>query len=360
MTSTFSIFPFMKKLLPAFAFLMLLSCSTEQKEEKQSEKTPYWQALETGVEAGFRGLSAVSEVVAWASGSAGTVIRTIDGGQTWEDVSIPETDSIQYRDIEAFDANTAIVLSAGLPALIYKTTNGGQTWEQKYFSMAEGTFYDAMDFWDGQNGIAFGDAINGRLLILKTQDGGETWQELPFEQRPQALAGQGGFAASGTCLRTLGDSTVYIGLGGQEASLFYSNDRGESWNKTITPLQSGEPTAGIFSIDFKNDLEGLMVGGDYRGDSLTAINAAYTTNGGRTWLPVMSSMKPQGYRSGVAIWKDYVFAVGRQSSDYFKDGDKAYTPMEGQYYAVDVSRDGQAVWASGPGGAVAKLSFREQ
>jgi len=350
----------MKKLLPSLILLLIFSCSTDRKEETQSEKTPYWQAFDTGVQAGFRGLSAVSEEVAWASGSAGTVIRTIDGGQTWQDVSVPETDSIQYRDIEAFDANTAIVLSAGLPALIYKTTDGGQTWEQKYFSLAEGTFYDAMDFWDEQNGIAFGDAIDGRLLILKTSDGGESWEELPFEQRPQALVGQGGFAASGTCLRTQGDSAVYIGLGGQEASLFYSYDRGESWSKTITPLQSGEPTTGIFSIDFKNDLEGLMVGGDYRGDSLTAINAAYTSNGGRTWLPVMSSLKPQGYRSGVAIWKNYVFAVGRESSDYFKDGDQAYSPMEGQFYAVDVSRDDQAVWASGPGGAVARLAFREQ
>ena len=348
----------MKNLLPLLSLLFLFSCSTSK--ETTEEKTPYWKPLESGVTAGFRGLSAVSEQVAWASGSAGTVIRTTDGGETWEDVSVPGTDTLQFRDIEAFDVNTAIILSAGLPAVIYKTTDGGQNWEQKYFTMKEGTFYDAMDFWDENNGIAFGDAVDGRLLILRTSDSGETWNELPFDQRPQALDGQGGFAASGTCLRTQGDSAVYIGLGGEAESVHYSTDRGETWQKTNSPLQSGEPTEGIFSIDFKNDLEGLMVGGDYRGDSLTAINAAYTTNGGRTWLPVMSSMKPKGYRSGVAIWKNYVFAVGRESSDFFKEGDKAYTPMEGQYYAVDVSRDGEAIWASGPRGAVAKLKFRTE
>lgn len=347
----------MKNLLPLLSILLLFSCSTEKKEETQ-EQSPYWQALESGITARFRGLSAVSDQVAWASGSAGTVIRTIDGGQSWEDVSVPESDTIQFRDIEAFDANTAIILSAGLPAVIYKTTDGGQSWEQKHFSMKEGTFYDALDFWNENEGIAFGDAMDGRLLILRTFDGGETWEELPYEQRPQALDGQGGFAASGTCLRAVGESDVYIGLGGQEASVHYSKDKGATWQKTISPLQSGQPTEGIFSIDFKNDMEGIMVGGDYRGDSLTAINAAYTTNGGRTWLPVMSSMKPKGYRSGVAIWKNYVFAVGRESCDYFKEGDKSYTPMEGQYYAVDVSRDGKAVWASGPRGAVAKLAFR--
>ncbi|MHA7099272.1 WD40/YVTN/BNR-like repeat-containing protein [Roseivirga pacifica] len=350
----------MKNFLALSLLILIVSCNS--KEEKKTEtaeaKTPYWQAQNSNTTAGFRGLSAVSDQVAWASGSEGTVIRTVDGGQTWEDVSVPDTDTLQYRDIEAFDANTAIVLSAGLPAVIYKTTDGGQSWKQKYFSMAEGTFYDAMDFWNEQEGIAFGDAINGRLLVLKTKDGGETWEELPFEQRPQALDGQGGFAASGTVMRTVGESQAYIGLGGNEASIFYSFDKGETWAKTITPLQSGQPTEGIFSIDFKNEKEGLIVGGDYRGDSLTKINAAYTTDGGRNWFPVMAGMKPNGYRSGVAIWKNYVFAVGRESCDYYKEGDKAYTPMQGQYYAVDVSRDGAAVWASGPRGAVAKLGFK--
>ena len=58
--------------------------------------------------------------------------------------------------------------------------------------MTPGTFYDAMDFWDNRSGIAFGDAIDGRLLILRTFDGGEHWEELPYGQRPQALENQGG------------------------------------------------------------------------------------------------------------------------------------------------------------------------
>lgn len=337
---------------------VICACSSKNQESAVSN-TPYWNPQESGVTASLRGLSGVSDLVAWASGSGGTVIRTINGGETWEDVSVPNTDTIQFRDIEAFDENTAVVLSAGLPALVYKTTDGGQTWEQKYFSDAEGTFYDAMDFWNDSEGIAFGDAIDSRLLILKTSDGGETWDELPFEQRPQSLPNQGGFAASGTCLRVAGDSAVYIGLGGPEASLFYSFDRGDSWQKTITPMQSGESTQGIFSIDFKNATEGLMVGGDYRGDSLTRINAAYTTDGGRNWFPVMAGMSPGGYRSGVAVYdKNLLLAVGRESCDYYRTGDEAYTPMEGKYYAVSVSKKGKSAWASGPGGAVAKLGFK--
>ncbi len=349
----------MKKLIAFALTLFVFSCGSNKETAIEKQLEPAWQPQESGVKASLRGLSAVSDQVAWASGSGGTVLRTIDGGASWESVSVPDNEKIDFRDVEGFDANTAIVLSAGLPALIYKTTDGGKSWDRKYFSDVEGTFYDAMDFWNDREGIAFGDAIDGRLLILKTSDAGETWQELPFDQRPQAKDGQGGFAASGTCLRVSGENNVYIGLGGEEASLFYSFDKGESWSKTITPLQSGEPTQGIFSIDFKNDQEGLMVGGDYRGDSLTRINAAYTNDGGESWLPVMAGLSPDGYRSGVAFYdNDLILTVGRGSCDYYRTGDKAYTPMEGKYYAVSVSKSGKSAWASGPRGSMAKLIFK--
>lgn len=345
-----------KTLFSISAALLLFSCTA--KKEEQTIRTPFWEAGDSGTTAGFRGLSAVSESVAWASGSGGTVVRTVDGGQTWENVSVPKTDTIQFRDIEAFDENTAIVLSAGLPAVIYKTTDGGQSWDQKYFSMAEGTFYDAMDFWDDQTGIAFGDAMDGRLLILRTFDGGESWEELPFENRPQAIDGQGGFAASGTCLRTQGDKNVYIGLGGLESSAFYSRDQGLTWQKAVAPLDYG-PSAGIFSIQFKDELNGLMVGGDYNGDSLTTKNnIAYTQDGGENWQKVMTGMEPNGYRSCVDFLDEFVLVVGRGSSDFYRDGDTAYTPMKGKYYAVSTSKDGKAAYASGPRGTVARLRFR--
>lgn len=349
----------MKNFLAVLFLTLLVSCGGKETKEQAEALEPTWAPQTSNTEASLRGLSAVSDLVAWASGSGGTVIRTVDGGTTWEDVSIPGQEKIDFRDIEGFDANTAIALSAGLPALIFKTTDGGKTWDQKYFSDVEGTFYDAMDFWNDQEGIAFGDAIDSRLLILRTSDGGETWNELPFDQRPESKPNQGGFAASGTCLRTNGESSVYIGLGGPEASLFYSSDKGETWAKTITPLQSGEATQGIFSIDFKNNEEGLMVGGDYRGDSLTRINSAYTTDGGQSWFPVMASMSPDGYRSGVAVYdENLILAVGRESCDYFRTGNDSYTPMEGKYYAVSVSKQGKTAWASGPRGSVAKLVFK--
>jgi photosystem II stability/assembly factor-like uncharacterized protein len=350
----------MKKLCLLLPILLLFACGNDKPKENISPGVPYWEAQNSTVESSLRGLNAVSGKVAWASGSKGTVLRTIDGGTTWENVSIAEADTIDFRDVQGFDENTAIVLSAGLPAVIYKTTDGGKSWQQKFFTMKEGTFYDAMDFWDDQNGIAFGDAVDGRLLILKTKDAGETWQELPFEQRPIAKEGQGGFAASGTCLITNGKSDVYIGLGGQEASFFYSYDMGETWNKTITPIQSGESTEGIFSITFKNEREGLIVGGDYRGDSLTRINSAYTIDKGKTWFPIFASLSPKGYRSGAAIMADgLVLTVGRESCSYYREGTSAYALMEGKYYSVSLSKDKKSAYASGPRGTIAKLKFRD-
>ena len=349
----------MKYLVILFTVILLFSPVSLLAQNTSLEKrTPYWVPQESGVNAGLRGLSAVSDKVAWASGSGGTVIRTIDGGKIWEDVSIPVVDKLDYRDIEAFDEHTAIVISAGLPAVIYKTTDGGRYWEQTYLSTSPGTFYDAMDFWNENEGIAFGDAIDGRLLILRTFDGGDNWEELPFEQRPVAIDGQGGFAASGTCLRTYGDSHVWIGLGGPESSVHYSTDKGETWKKSVAPINSGD-AAGIFSIQFRDELNGIAIGGDYRGDSLSVgKKVAFTRDGGATWNNVMKTMEPNGYRSGMDFFEEFVFVVGRESADFYRQGERAYTPMEGKYYAVSTSKDGKAVYASGPRGAVAKIAFK--
>ncbi len=339
-------------------FTLSFSASLQGQDSSQGKRTPYWVSQESGVKAGLRGLSAVSDQVAWASGSGGTVIRTIDGGKTWQDVSVPVVDKLDYRDIEAFDENTAIILSAGLPAVIYKTTDGGQYWEQKFLRTVEGTFYDAMDFWNDKEGIAFGDAMDGRLLILRTFDGGDTWEELPFDQRPVAIDGQGGFAASGTCLRTYGDSHVWIGLGGPESSVHYSSDKGETWSKSVAPINSGD-AAGIFSIQFRDEMNGIAIGGDYRGDSLSVgKKVAFTRDGGATWNNVMKGMEPNGYRSGMDFFEEFVFVVGRESADFYRQGERAYTPMEGAYYAVSTSKDGKAVYASGPRGTVGKIAFK--
>ena len=166
---------------------------------------------------------------------------------------------LDFRDIEAFDGDTAVVFSAGLPAVAYKTTDGGSTWTRTYYNTTPGVFFDAMAFWDERHGIAFSDPIHGRFLIITTADGGSTWTELDPERRPAAFEGEAGFAASGSCLSVVGDRHAWIATGGTHARVLRSTDRGLSWEVAATPLISGKPSTGIFSIAFRDALHGVAV-----------------------------------------------------------------------------------------------------
>src|ERR1044072_7246604 len=137
---------------------------------------PSWTLQTSGVTARLRGVSAVSESVAWASGSGATVLRTTDGRATWNKLNVT-TEALDLRDIDAIDAKTACVLSIGNgPASrIYKTIDGGATWTMQFKNDDAKAFLDAMSFWDANHGVVFGDSVDGQFYILTTQNGGRTW-----------------------------------------------------------------------------------------------------------------------------------------------------------------------------------------
>src|SRR6185295_18329745 len=159
---------------------------------------PRWTTLQTGTKARLRGVSAVSRNIVWASGSGSTVLRTIDGGSNWQTIKITD-DQLDFRDIDAVDANTAYVLSIGNgPASrIYKTTNAGATWQLQFKNEDAKAFYDSMSFWDATHGIVMGDSIDGAFCILTTTNGHD-WTRMPTSSLPPALEGEGAFAASGS------------------------------------------------------------------------------------------------------------------------------------------------------------------
>lgn len=307
--------------------------------------------------ASFRGLSAVNEQVAWASGSGGTVLRTINGGETWLDVSIPGADSIQFRDIEAFNANTAIVMGIASPAKFYRTVDGGTTWKEVYSNDNPQIFFDAMGFWDAENGIAFGDAMNEHLPIITTNDGGESWNDINYENLPKSPEGEGGFAASGTCLTTYGESTVWIGLGSPASRVFKSEDKGKTWSVVETAMKrpNAPAGAGIFSLAFTSDLYGIAVGGDYENDKDKSLNAAITTDGGKTWNVIIEN-QPNGYRSVVAnvpTTKWWV-AAGTSGVDISKDNGKTWEGVSTEGYHAASFGSSNVGWLSG-GGKIAKI-----
>ena len=167
--------------------------------------TPRWTTQTSGVTVRLRGVSAVSEQIAWSSGASSTLLRTTDGGTTWKKLTVT-SDTLDFRDVDAIDGQTAYVLSIGNgpDSRIYKTTDAGATWTMQFKSEDKKVFLDAMSFWDADHGIVFGDSVDGQLYILLTNNGGRTWTRVPPSSLPPALENEGAFAASGTNIALFG------------------------------------------------------------------------------------------------------------------------------------------------------------
>jgi photosystem II stability/assembly factor-like uncharacterized protein len=322
-----------------------------------------WHPLSSPTDVELRGLSVVSPQVVWASGMRGTVLRTTDGGATWERDTIPGASKLDFRAIAATSRDVAHALSIGDSSRIYRTTDGGRTWSLRFTGTRKGSFFDAIQFRDAKHGIAMSDPVDGRFLIITTDDGGETWHEMPTAGMPPALAGEGGFAASGTCLIVRGERDAWLVSGGASvARLYHSTDRGRTWTVHDTPLRAGVPSAGIFSVAFRDAAHGVIAGGDYQQPTLRGRNLAITSDGGATWTLADSSSSPMGYRSAVAFVPGrngrVLLAAGLSGTDISRDGGRTWTPVDSvAYNSVAFAGDGSG-WAVGPKGRIARWSPR--
>ena len=312
--------------------------------------------LDSRVESSFRGLSVVNQKVVWVSGTGGTVLRTIDGGKNWENISVPNMEKIDFRDVEGFNKNTAIVMGIASPARFYKTTDGGQNWKLVYFDDREGVFFDGMSFWNKNDGIAFSDPVDGQHLLIRTTDGSDTWHEIPKEGFPHKLNPEFGFAASGTGIPVQGRKTVWLGMGGVKSRVFKSEDGGMNWSVAETPVVHGGQSTGIYSVAFKNKKVGISVGGDYTNQSIKNT-MAYTNDGGATWhLPEKQTHQ---YRECVAHYRGNIFfAVGPSGFDMTTDNGKNWHP---HYWEVNnltamaFSKRSNVGFAVGKGGQIYKI-----
>ena len=317
---------------------------------------PGWQLSATGVTARFRGLAPVSGRVAWVAGSAGTILRTVDGGHSWASVGPPGTAELQFRDIEAFDARHAVALTIGegTDSRLYATSDGGQSWTETFRNDEPAAFYDCVTFLDGRHGLALSDPVGGKFRILATDDGGRSWQVRSTAGMPDALPGEFAFAASGTCLVSTGGQAYFATGGGATARVFSSRDGGRTWSVTDSPIPSG-PSAGIYSLAFADPRHGISVGGDYAAPTAAPDGSAYFT--GRTWT--VSRTVPGEYRSGATFvgHGPAALAVGPTGSDLSLDGGRTWKRFDtGSFDAVLCAADGSC-WASGEQGRVAKLTW---
>ncbi|HYV11908.1 MAG TPA: hypothetical protein VE980_13490 [Pyrinomonadaceae bacterium] len=322
---------------------------------------PRWTVQTSGVSQRLRGVSAVNEQVAWASGAGSTILRTEDGGLTWQNF-IVSPDNLDFRDIDAVDAQTAYVMSIGNgPASrIYKTTDAGRTWKVQFRNKDEKVFLDAMSFWDANHGIAFGDSVDKQFYILTTADG-RTWSRVPATNLPPAQENEGAFAASGTNIALFGKSYAWIGTGAAAKSrVLRTTDGGRTWKVADTPLASG-PSSGIFSIAFRDAKHGVIAGGDYKKEQEAVDNLAVTSDGGVTWTLVKGL---SGFRSVVAyvpgMKTPALIALGPSGGDYSLDDGRTWKPIDGPGFdTFSFARGKQLGWGAGAGGKLGKLSFSE-
>lgn len=323
--------------------------------------TPHtgWRLKDSGSTARFRGLAAVSRTTAWVAGTAGTVLRTHDGGRHWSNISPPGAGALEFRDIEAFDARRAVVLAIGEGAAsrVFRTDDAGATWTESFRNPDPQAFYDCLTFFDRRHGIALSDPVDGKYRILSTGDGGRSWRVLPSAGMPPAQQGEAAFAASGQCLVSSGSRDAWIATGGAATSrVLHTADRGRTWSVAHTPLPAGDPARGVFALAVRDRGHALAVGGDYRPGRPSPHAAAVSDDAGATWTP--AAEPPTAYRSGAAWFpqsRRLALAVGPTGSDLTLDGGRTWHTFDnGSYDTVDCAPD-LGCWAAGEQGRIARL-----
>jgi photosystem II stability/assembly factor-like uncharacterized protein len=316
---------------------------------------PQWIKQNVNTTASFRGLSVVNEKIVWASGTGGTVIRTVDGGKTWDVMTVPGAEKLDFRDIEAFDANTAYILSIGNgeSSRIYKTVDGGKNWNLQFKNENEKAFFDAITCWDGSRCVAMSDPVDGSYYLVETNDG-KQWSVLESAKKYlTAKDGEAAFAASGTCLIRVGDKLVFLVTGGNDARVFRSEDRAWTWSTAATPVTKGTSGSGIFSIAMFDAKNGVIVGGNYEKPNESKDNLAFTSDGGKTWT---LGMGLSGYRSAVAyIDRKRIIAVGTNGTDLSRDGGKTWKKIGDENLNAVQAKGQYAAWAVGPKGVVVRM-----
>jgi photosystem II stability/assembly factor-like uncharacterized protein len=345
-------------------FLLILLHGFSVKVFSQRKTLPKVEILNTGAKTSIRGLSVVNNNIVWVSGSNGMVGKSSNAGKNWKWMTVKGFEKNEFRDIEAFDANTAIIMAIPdpeniHPANILKTTDGGDTWKVVYENKTKGMFLDAMEFRDPKNGMVIGDPVDGKFFIAKTTDAGNSWNELPAEERFAADSGEAFFASSGTNIRMLYNGSVVIASGGKNSRLFY--------DKTVfdLPMTKGKETAGTNSVavfdNYKKNKANkiIVVGGDFTKDSLIDKNCFISNNGGKTWE--RPKTPPHGYRSCVEFLnKETIVTCGLNGVDYSFDGGKNFYSISKEgFHACRYARIGNTIYLAGGNGKIGKLVWQE-
>jgi hypothetical protein len=305
--------------------------------------------LTSGTRTSIRGLSVVNDKVIWVSGSGGMIGKSVDSGNTFRWMTVPGFSKTEFRDIEAFDSSTAIIMAIDTPATILKTKDGGKTWVTTYRNTQKGMFLDAMEFWNEQSGIVIGDPIDGKFFIARTFDGGNKWQPVPFNNLPLADSGEACFASSGTNIRKLNKKEAVFVSGGLSSHIFIKD------KKILLPLLQGKESTGANSVAVKNKNMFIAVGGDFNTKDSTEKNCIISVNGGTSFTEPQT--KPHGYRSCIEYVSGKTWITcGLSGVDISEDdGNNFRLISKDSFHVCRKAKKGKAVFFAGGNGRIGKL-----
>ena len=318
---------------------------------------PTLKMLESGKRISIRGLSVVNDNVIWASGSAGSVARSTDGGNTFNWIKVPGYEKNDFRDIEAFDSNTAIIMGITTPAVILKTKDGGKNWKKVFEDTTKGAFFDAMDFIDSDHGILVGDPIGDYMYVAETFNSGESWRTLSRSDKiPMSANGEAFFASSGTNVKLIKPGGLFMVTGGKESNLYSFNDIADQ----PIPIMKGGTSTGANSIDyFSVKKKGIIVGGDFSKDTISQNNCALFSYKSGKFLFTIPQTPPHGYRSCVIYLNEKnLLTCGTSGIDISKDGGMNWELISKEsFHVCQKAKKGTAVFLAGSNGRIAKLVY---
>lgn len=359
-----------------------------------------WELETSNTTADLRGIHSVGGGVAWASGTNGTVLRTEDGGYVWQSCTVPPgAEKLDFRGIQAFNVNTAIVMSSGKGDLsrLYKTTDGCHSWKLVFTNPdAPDGFFDSIYFPRPRQsvsdhegfGLLLGDQVTGLFAIFETRDGGHTWKRITSNATKVVGVEAAAFAASNSCIAGYGGAAFDFAVGGAAGSFvlrlsyygnYWLNDStilGRKWHSTSVPMKRGSESAGAFSVAERAQLPAnrtaaglqdlqlieVTVGGDYSKPNDSSGTAAFKGVDSKAWLP--AETPPHGYRSAVAYdatSKTWI-TVGPNGTDVSTDDGRNWRmlkPDPARHEAADADQNWNALslpFVVGPHGRIGKLN----
>lgn len=319
-----------------------------------------WNTQQIDANLSFRG-SAAADGVFWVSGSKNSVFLSKDSGKTWLDVSVKNQPLTDFRDIEVFDANTAIVMGAGEGELskLYITEDQGASWQLLLQNKHQAGFFDSIAFWDRNNGLLLGDPVDGCFVILRTRDGGKTWQRIARGRLPEMLDREVAFAASGNTLMVGEAGQAWFTTGGYSSSIYTSQDFGEYWQRTHIPLFDDTQTAGGYGISKNSVNDIFVVGGDYQQRDKHDANIVYLKN--KVWHKTRKSTP--GLRTAMVCYQTTCIVTGKLATDISFDHGYSWQSLQIDglkqgYYSLAIDND--TVVAAGHDGRVAVFTMPQR